>query len=341
MPFKNAMKGSNPLGLSDRDKGGAFFLFGDDNFRKEEAGKALAEWHLDPGTRDFNFDPLRGTEVDVESLASILATPPMMAEWRVVLLQEAEGLASNPRGREALLEVAANPPPGLALIILASIPAGSKAKFYKELKRVTRSVEFPEVSPNDIPGWLVEWSAQRHGVEITEEAARALGAAVGTDLGVLAREVEKLVSVVEEGTPITLESVRRAGTRIPTQDRWEWMDLVGDRNFRKALDGLPTLLAQGESGVGLAMGLATHLLRLGVARSGGKGALEGQLLHHQKWLLRRLLPQASRWSVPSLQDALKGLKRVDRVLKSTSLPDEKVLEEWLLGMMEREESVGR
>jgi len=330
------MKETNPLGLSDRDKGGAFFLFGDDAFRKEEAGRALVQWHLDPGTRDFNFDPLRGSEVDVESLASVLATPPMMAEWRVVLLREVEGLAPSARARDALLSVARDPPPGLALIMLATVPRESRAKFYQELKRASRSVEFPEVSANDVPGWLVEWTAAAHGLEMTEDAARALGGAVGTDLGVLAREVEKLASLVDPGAPITLAAVKSAVTNVPTQDRWEWMDLVGDREFERALKGLPVLLAQGESGVYLTMGLATHLLRLGVARTGGKTELERSLPPHQKWLSRRLMQQAKRWSVPDLRGALGGLKTVDRVLKSTSLPEDHVLEEWLLGMMQRE-----
>lgn len=311
-----------------------FFLHGDDAFRKEEAGRALVEWHLDPGTKDFNFDPLRGSEVDVESLASTLATPPMMAEWRVVLLQEVEALASTPRARDALLEVAKRPPPGLALILLASIPRDSKAKFYQELKRVARSMQFPEIGQNDVPGWLVERAASSHGARMTEEAARALGGAVGTDLGVLARELEKFASLVGEGEPITLEAVKKAGTHLPTQDLWEWMDLVGGRQFSKALDGLSTLFAQGESGVRLTMGLATHLLRLGIGRSAGKNALEESLPPHQRrWLPQRLMRQATRWSVPQISDALRGLRRVDRILKSSSLPEERVLEEWLLGLM--------
>lgn len=328
------MSGSNPLGLSDRDKGGAFFLHGDDAFRKEAAARALVGWHVDPGTRDFNFDALRGSEVDVESLASILGTPPMMAEWRVVELREVEGLAASPRAREVLLGVAEKPPPGLALIMLASIPQGSKAKFYRDLIRRAHSVEFPEIQANDVPGWLVEWTRTRHGMEITMDAARALGGGIGTDLGVLAQEMEKLASLVEEGAPITVDVVRRAGTHIPTQDRWEWMDLVGNREFDRALHALPLLMAQGESGVYLTMGLATHLLRLGVGRAGGQGALDESIPPNQRgWLTRRLMQQAKRWSVQQLQDALKGLKRVDRILKSSSIPEDQVLEEWLLGQM--------
>jgi DNA polymerase III delta subunit len=89
--------------------GGVFFLTGDDQFRKEERARALVERHLDPATRDFNFDTLRGGEIAVEILASILGTPPMMADWRVVLVREMEALSSNARARQVLLDVAAKP----------------------------------------------------------------------------------------------------------------------------------------------------------------------------------------------------------------------------------------
>jgi DNA polymerase-3 subunit delta len=329
------MKSAGPLGLQEREKGGVFFLFGDDGFRKEQEALALVDWHLDPATQDFNYDRLRGREVGVEQLASILATPPLMAEWRVVLLRDTEALASSPRAREALLGVTSSPPPGLALILLAAIPKGSTAKFYKELKRLARSVEFPEVAPNDIPGWIIDWAGRRHDRKVTEEAARALAAGVGTDLGVLAQELEKLDNAVEDGNPISIEAVREAGTHVPSEDRWVWMDRVGRREFKDALEGLGVLFTQGESGVGLTIGLANHLIRLALARTGGARALEAVLPHPQKWLARRLSQQAKRWSVEELEEAILGLRRVDRLLKSSSLSDDQVLEEWLLGLMAR------
>jgi DNA polymerase-3 subunit delta len=327
---------TGPLGLSANEKGGAFFLFGADSFRKNEEARALVDWHLDPGTKDFNFDPLRGSEVGVEALASVLATPPMMAEWRVVLLKEVEALASSSRARDALLDIVKAPPPGLALILLASIPGGSSAKFYKDLKRLARSTEFPEVGLNDVPGWVVEWGLARHGREISEEAARALAAGVGTDLGVLAQEIEKLSSLVDEGEPIGLDAVKAAGTFVPTEDYWQWLDKVGRRDFAEALNGLETLVSQGESGVRLTMGLSSHLIRLALAKAGGTAALEAALLPRQKYLARRLTQQAKSWTGEGLEEAILGLLRVDRLLKSSGLPDQNILEEWILGLMARE-----
>ena len=43
-----------------KQRGGVFYLHGEDYFRKDLALRALVEAHLAPATKDFNFDPIRG-----------------------------------------------------------------------------------------------------------------------------------------------------------------------------------------------------------------------------------------------------------------------------------------
>jgi DNA polymerase III subunit delta len=316
-----------------RARGGAFYLHGDDDFRKDEVVRALADAHVDPATRDFNLDLLKGSEVDCETLASILATPPMMAEWRVVVLREVEGLASSPRARDVLVDTVTSPPPGLALILSCTVPQGSRAKFYGELARRSVSVEFQPMSAADVPGWLMARAREVHALELEVDAAQALGSAVGANTGVLAMELTKLAEFASARGKVTLADVEAAGTALPSQDRWRWFDLVGEGRFTAALDSLGTLLAQGESGVGLVIGLTTHLLRLGIVATDGPRALERALPPHQRWLAKRLVSQARNWSVEDIDVALAGMLRVDRLLKSSPLTDAHLLGEWLLGLV--------
>ncbi|MFN0009492.1 MAG: DNA polymerase III subunit delta [Planctomycetota bacterium] len=311
-------------------RGGTFYLHGEDHFRKEEVIRALVDAHVDPGTRDFNLDQLRGTEVDPQTLASVLATPPMMAEWRVVVLREVEGLAGSKNGREELLAVASAPPPGLALVMSCTVPKGSKAKFYTDLARLPRSVELEAMSDADVPGWILERAGQAHGLNVDVDAARALGAAIGSNLGVLARELEKLAAFVGDRGSVTIEDVRAAGTRLPSQDRWAWFDIVGDRRFEEARTSLGTLLGQGETAVGLVIGLATHLLRLAICVEQGPRGLEEALPPHQRWLAKRMKDQARKWSMSEIDGALRGLVDLDRLLKSSPHTEEHFLETWLL-----------
>lgn len=318
--------------------GGAFYLHGDDHFRKEEELRRLIELHLDPSTRDFNLDVLRGTEVDAETLASVLATPPMMATWRVVVLREVEGLAGSKHARDALLEVVKAPPPGLALLMSCTVPERSKAKVYAELQKHARSTAFEAVAEADVPGWLASRASESHGVEIEIDAARALGAAIGTDLGVLDRELEKLTEYVGEAKRITLADVEAVGTRIPAQDRWRWLDMVAERRFEEACRTLPTLIGQGESGVGLVIMLATQLLRIGVVLESGREGLEAALPPYQRWLVKNVVPQARRWTLPELDRAVLELRDLDRMLKASTQSDEHFLETWLMGLRVRKEA---
>lgn len=316
---------------SDRN-GGVYFLHGEDAHSREEAVSRVVDAYSDAATRDFNLDQLRGADVSAEAIASILATPPMMAEWRVVVVREVQGLSV--KAREAVEGVLAGPPAGLVLVLSGTIPAGSKARFYTELQRHARSVEFGVVSPHDAPGWLIERAHAQHGAELSPDAARAMVSGIGADLGILAAELAKVVAFCGDRATITLDDVRAVGGVLPQQDRWAWFDLVGERRFAEALRTVPLLLNAGESAVALVIGMGTQLLRIALVCAGGQAALERELKPYQRWLARRVVPQARQWTSAELDGALGELLRTDRLLKSASLTDRQALEELILRLAE-------
>jgi DNA polymerase-3 subunit delta len=313
--------------LREKTAGGAFFFFGDEDFFREEAIRRVVSAYLDEATRDFNFDQLRGSDVDADALASTLATPPMMAEHRVVVVRDAQGLSQ--KGREVVEAAAKSPEPGTALVVSASIPQGSKAKFYDELKKHATSIEFAALAADDAPGWLME-EARGHGVELDADAARAIVSAMGVELGMLVAELKKLVAYANERKRITLDDVKAVGGSIPRADRWAWFDLVAERRFREAIDVLPILLEQGDNGVGLVIGMGGVLLKVGIAVAGGQRALEAELKPFQRWMARRIVPVARKWTLPEIDQALAELLRTDRLLKSASMSDRQAMEELLL-----------
>jgi DNA polymerase III subunit delta len=314
--------------LRGRPGAAVVFLHGEEEYQREEAVQRILELFLDPATRDFNLDQLRGADAASETLASLIGTPPMMSEHRVVLVREAQGL--SPKGREVIEAVLARPPGGIVLVLVASIPQGSKAKFYGVLKEKALATEFPPVSPLDLPGWLIERAASAHGLEIELAAARALAAAIGSQLGILAAELGKLADYVGDRKRVTVEDVEAVGGYVPRVDRWGWFDRIGGRDFPGALEEVPDLLDSGETAVGLVIGMGTHLLRLALLVAGGREGLDRQLKGNQRWLVNRLLPQAKKWSQAEIDTALVELLRTDRLLKTASLSDRQAIEELLL-----------
>jgi len=312
-------------------RGGTFLIQGEEEFLKEEAVGTLIRHHLDPATRDFNLDQLRGQGLDPETLASIAQTPPMMSEWRVVVVRDAQQLASNARLRSVVESLTDREIPGLALVLATSSGDISKSKYQKMLERRAQTVTFAALPAADVPGWLMDRAADA-GIEMLPAAARALAAASASGLGVLTQELAKLIAFVGERRRIEATDVTALVGAVPRQNRWDWFDLVGDAKFAEARAGLPILLDGSETGVGLLIGLGTHFLRLGVAVAGGDRALEAALPNHQRWLASRIKRQARKWSRPAIDGALADLLRADRLLKSASLRDRHVMDELLLRM---------
>lgn len=303
-----------------------------------EAEAALVEQHLEPSTRDFNYDRLRGGELKSDALLAVLGIPPMIAEWRVIVLRDAQRLAPDARCRKAMLAALDNFPPGLALIMNYTLGPGRPPKFFQELRKRSAAHEFRRLSHNELPDWIAR-RVHALGKEIEPAAARSLAAAVGNDLGVVTQELDKLVELAGDGA-VELAHVEAAGTRIPTIDRWSWFDLVGRRSFAEAIASLPDVIHQAHTGrtesvVGLVSGLAVHFLRLGLVAEGGPGALATVLPRHQRWLVDRIASQARRWRTEEISAALDGLLRVDALVKASSHDDLHFLEEWLLARMAR------
>ncbi len=315
--------------LASGKLGGIYFLFGEEEYLKEELATSIVSAHLDPATRDFNLDQIRGTETTAEALASIIATPPMMADWRVVVVRDAQALAAAARTRAVIEAALAQKIPGLALILIATLPAGAKAQIYEKLKKQAIAVAFPLLNPADVPGWLME-RARADGFELQAKAAQAMGTAMGAELGVLLQELKKLYEFVGDRKHIRLQDVTSVVGSVPRQTRWEWFDMLGERRFAEARAALPVLLDGGESGVGLIIGMGSHFIRLGILAHGGEKALESALPPHQKWLAARLGRQARRWQPRQLDEAIDQLLRADRLLKSSNLGELPVLEEFIL-----------
>ncbi len=309
---------------------GGWFLYGDAARLRDEAALRVADAALDPATRDFNFDQFRSEDAAPEQLAAALASPPMMAERRVVCVRDAERLSAS--ARKVVQSAVAALPADMVLIVTATIPKGSRAAFYRDLKKACRAIEWSTPRSAEIPGWIRARASRRWGIELSASAAQAIAGAVGDDLSRLDAELEKLASLGEGR--LSAERVRDLVPRTRRIDRWTWLDLVASRRYAEALRELEDLLTS-DRGVALVAGLVEHHLQLGIAVEGGAGAVRQALSESGRgylaWKANTYAKQAKRWSGDEVDRALRRLHRADRLLKSGGR-DDAVLTELLLAL---------
>ncbi|WP_420633714.1 DNA polymerase III subunit delta [Candidatus Palauibacter sp.] len=316
--------------LARSSPSGGWFLHGDAVRLRDEAAQQLVDAALDPATRDFNYDQFQSEAVTGEQLASTLAMPPMMAERRVVFVRDAERLGAGVR---AVLKQAAEAlPSDIALIVTATIPKGSRAAFYRDLKKSCRTLEWSSPRAAEVPGWIRDRARRRWGFDLSPGAAQWIAGAVGADLSILDAELEKLSRLPADRR--TEADIKALVPRTHRIDRWTWLDLVASRKYGRALRELDDVLTS-ERGVGLVAGLVEHHLLLGLALDGGSPALRAVLSEtgrgYLSWKADAYARQARAWTVDELDHALRALHRADRHLKS-GRPDPAVLADLLLAL---------
>src|SRR5512145_2638869 len=102
-----------------------YYLHGADDYLKEDALRDLIASAVDPATRDFNLDVRAAPELDAEAIGSLLGTPPMMADRRVVVLRDVQALKKDARG--ALEQYLARPASDVVLVMIAPASESKKA----------------------------------------------------------------------------------------------------------------------------------------------------------------------------------------------------------------------
>jgi len=305
-----------------------YLLSGDDEFRKDAAVRDLVDAAVDPSTRDFNFEIRRGGELAADALDALLGTPPMLAERRVVVIRDVDKLRKD--ARAVLDRYLAKPASDLLLLLVA--PAG--AKLDKGIMTRGTPVEFEPLTGDRLPRWVAYHAEHVLGRPITPDATALLIEAVGSDLSLLALELEKLASyaseTIDERAVSDVVGVRRG------ESLGDLLDAVAARDAATALAVLPGVLQQPKTtAVSVVMNLTTQTLALGYGVAArDRGMPPRALFNEYMSLLRETgafpgrpwgeavnawTKHTDRWSAAELDAALEALLDTDAALKETRL----------------------
>jgi DNA polymerase-3 subunit delta len=321
--------------MRDRSFERVYYFRGDDDFLKESTARELITAVLDPATRDFNLELIRGDETSAEALDTALSTPPMFAERRMVVIRDPKELRKD--ARAALTRYLGRPAPDVVLLLVD--PAGEKDD--RSLSGAAFVVDFEPLADARVPAWISHYTTTSLGTSISEGAARTLHEAVGGDLAALASELDKLASyaggaAIDEAAVRAVVGVRRGETLA------DLLDAVADRSASRAVALVPVVLSQAKTNVvNVIMALATQMAAVAWGRAArdrgvpfagierGFWALlkEGKAFPGRPWkeAVACWHRATQRWTSAQLERALDDLLAADVAAKESRVSSEEQL----------------
>jgi DNA polymerase-3 subunit delta len=321
--------------MRDRSFERVYYFRGDDDFLKDSTARELIAAVLDPSTRDFNLELIRGDETSAEAVDTALSTPPMFADRRMVVIREVQELRKD--ARSALERYLIRPAADTVLLLVE--PAGEKPDGAISASAVT--VDFDPLSDDRIPAWIAHHAGASLGVAITERAAALLHEAVGSDLAGLASELDKLASYAG-GTTIEEDAVRAVVGVRSGETMADLLDAVADRDAPRAVALVPVVLSQAKANVVTTiMALATQMCAIAWGRAArdrnmpsagierGFYALlkEGKAFPGRPWkeAVSAWSRGTQRWTSPQLEHAMHALLDADIAAKEARVSSEEQL----------------
>jgi len=172
------------------------------------------EHHLLPEhERGFNQTVVYGKDTDIMTVLNAAKRYPMMADYQVVLVKEAQDMKwgkddDNKKSIDPVLSYLENPLPSTILVFCYKYGKFDKRKkTYKAIEKNGLIFESATLYDNKVPAW-VEGYVSDKGYKMNQQGSAMIAEYLGNDLAKIANELEKLMLNVRAGQEITLKHIQ-------------------------------------------------------------------------------------------------------------------------------------
>ncbi len=308
-------------------------VHGDDRHRIDEE---VRQWRRRAVDAELGVEVIEAP-APLDRVRSSLAEIPLIDERRYLLLRDPPQLTGGRRsgeGGRALAEALELRSPSTSVCLVSHQPVPASHPVVAAVGRLGGEIRaFHSLRGRDVREWA-ERAATDRGLRLRPGALDHLLRVAGSDLGVIAAELDKL-SAFSGGEPVELETVRRLVGGAEAVEVWNVLErLLGAQPGRGAA-AAADLVEEGHSTQHLIATLAGQLSELRRAQSllgsGGSGGRLATELHIPEWRADRLARQA-RTVAPAVVEAwLHQLQAIDAAIKSGETDDRQAMGRFALG----------
>ncbi len=207
-----------------------YFLMGEEPFFIDTISDALENGILDEAERSFNQIVLYGSDVSAKDILSQSRAFPMMGDYLVIIVKEAQ----NVKDIELIAEHLDKIPSTTILVFNYKYKKLDKRKsLAKYIDKKGVLFESKKLYDNNIPEWIVKYLASKK-YNITQKACQMMADYLGNDLHKVRNELEKLMVAVPASKRIDDADVEYNIGISKDFNVFELQKAIGYKDFVKA-----------------------------------------------------------------------------------------------------------
>ncbi len=280
------------------------------------------------GDDTMNLGIYEGKNFDVNEVIDTAETFPFFAERRLIVMEDT-GLFKS--GGEELAEYMGKIPDS-TIFLFVEQNVDKRSKMYKAVKANGYICEINRQTEKDLSLWAARIFA-KDGKKITNADMSYLIANVGTDMEVLSKEIEKLISYDLNKEIISKEDIDAVCVKQLNVRIFDMVDAISVKNQKKTLDCYYELIAEKEPPMRILFMVARqfHLI-LQAKDLSARGMSKDQIAQTmgvQGFIATKSIRQSRNFSVAELKSALAESVQTEEMIKKGML-DENIGVEMLL-----------
>jgi len=184
-----------------------YFLHGEEPYFTDQLTSYIEKNALDEDVKEFNQTVVYGRDVTVMDIIHLARGFPMMGNYQVIIVKEAQEIKKIEEIEsylDAVMETT------ILVISYKHKKLDKRKAFFKKLSKSKDSVVFESLRIRDyeIPKWI-EKTISQNGYKIHPIAAGILSDHLGNDLNKISNEIEKLMINIIPGSEITVDEIEK------------------------------------------------------------------------------------------------------------------------------------
>ena len=218
--------------LQERKFVPVYYLVGDEPYYIDKIADYIAEHVLQPEERDFNQTILFGSDVTAAQIADTARLYPMMSEYQVLIVKEAQNLKNT----EAIEKYLKAPMSSTILVMCLknSEIDGRKKELVKNIQASGVLFESNKLKDRELPAFIEKYLKARE-VSIDPKSTQMIAENIGSDLSRLTSELDKVVlSLDQKDRRVTPQIVEDQIGVSKEFNGYELRDAIVNRNVYKA-----------------------------------------------------------------------------------------------------------